>query len=134
MAKLCTLLLAAVLVLSLLVSPIACTRKLSKPKHKAKAKPVSHRTAPAAAAKPKPHPVSYKPAPAAAKPHRSNHTAKHSPPIVYGGAWLSGAGATYYGAPNGDGSDGQYLPVCFPLYFFAFGGFSELTWDRWRKL
>ena len=107
MAKLCTLLLAAVLVLSLLVSPIACTRKLSKPKHKAKAKPVSHRTAPAAAAKPKPHPVSYKPAPAAAKPHRSNHTAKHSPPIVYGGAWLSGAGATYYGAPNGDGSDGQ---------------------------
>ncbi|RLN35167.1 hypothetical protein C2845_PM03G27000 [Panicum miliaceum] len=105
MAKLCTLLLAAVIVLSLLVSPIACTRKLSKPKHKAKPKPVSHRTA-APAAKPKPNPVSYKPAPAAAKPPRSNHTAKHSPSIVYGGAWLSGAGATYYGAPNGDGSDG----------------------------
>jgi len=123
MAKLCTLLLAAVLVLSLLVSPIACTRKLSKPKHKAKAKPVGHRTAPAAAkpkpnpvshrtapaaAKAKPNPVSYKPAPAAARPPRSNHTARHSPPIVYGGAWLSGAGATYYGAPNGDGSDGEY--------------------------
>jgi hypothetical protein len=34
---------------------------------------------------------------------------------LYGGAWLSGAGATYYGAPNGDGSDGQYssVPFCF---------------------
>ncbi|CAL5065746.1 unnamed protein product [Urochloa decumbens] len=111
MARLITLLLAAVLVLSLLVSPIACTRKLTKPKHKAKPKPkpVSHRPA-APAAKPKPNPVGYtsKPAPATAKqPPHSNHTAKHKhSPVVYGGAWLNGAGATYYGAPNGDGSDG----------------------------
>ncbi|XP_022680247.1 expansin-B11 isoform X2 [Setaria italica] len=103
MAKLLALLLAALVVLSLLVSPIACTRKLSKAKPKPKPKPaIGHRPA----AKPKPNPVGYKPAPAAAKPPRSNHTAKHSPSIVYGGAWLSGAGATYYGAPNGDGSDG----------------------------
>jgi hypothetical protein len=121
MAKLFTLLLAAVVVLSLLVSPIACTRKLSKPKHKAKPKPVSHRT-PAPAAKPKPNPVSYKPAaPAVAKPPRSNHTTKHSPSIVYGGAWLSGAGATYYGAPNGDGSDGQYLPSRFIISSLSVG-------------
>jgi len=102
MAKLCTLLLAAVVVLSLLVSPIACTRKLNKPKPK----PASHRR-PVTAPKPKPKPVSYKPAPVAAKPPRSNHTATPTPsPIVYAGGWLSGAGATYYGATNGDGSDG----------------------------
>ena len=89
MAKLCTLLLATVVVLSTLLSPIACTRKLSKPK-------------------PKPKPVSYKPAPVAAKPPRSNHTATPTPSsIIYGsGGWLTGAGATYYGATNGDGSDG----------------------------
>nr|CAB3452757.1 unnamed protein product [Digitaria exilis] len=106
MAKLVTLLLAALVILSLLVSPIACTRKLTKPKHKAKPKPVSHRRpAPVAVAKPKPNPASYKPAPAAAKPPHRNHTSKH-PPIVYTSGWLTGAGATYYGAPNGDGSDG----------------------------
>ena len=103
MAKLCTLLLAAVVVLSLLVSPIACTRKLSKPK----TKPASHRR-PVTALKPKPKPVSYKTAPVAAKPPRSNHTATPTPSsIFYGsGGWLTGAGATYYGATNGDGSDG----------------------------
>ncbi|XP_066393897.1 expansin-B11-like [Miscanthus floridulus] len=102
MAKLCTSLLAAVVVLSLLVSPIACTRKFNKPKPK----PASHRR-PVTAPKPKPKPVSYKPAPVAAKPPRSNHTATTTPsPIVYAGGWLSGAGATYYGATNGDGSDG----------------------------
>ncbi|WVZ62986.1 hypothetical protein U9M48_012671 [Paspalum notatum var. saurae] len=105
MAKLCTLLLlAAMVVLSLLVSPIACTRKLSNPKRKHASR---HKTP---APKAKPNPVSYRPAPkAAAKPpRRSNHTATHPPSsIVYGpGGWLSGAGATYYGAPNGDGSDG----------------------------
>lgn len=103
MAKLCTLLLAVVVVLSLHASPIACTRKLKKPKPK----PVSYGR-PVTAAKPKPKPVSYKPAPVAAKRPRSNHTATPTPStIVYGpGGWLSGAGATYYGATNGDGSDG----------------------------
>ncbi|KAL6611231.1 hypothetical protein ACP70R_039159 [Stipagrostis hirtigluma subsp. patula] len=99
MAKPCTfLLLGALVVLSLLVSPIACSRKL--PRHKHKPKPVSHRHAPAAK-------VTHKPAPAAAKKAHRNHTASPSVPAAYGsGGWLSGAGATYYGAPNGDGSDG----------------------------
>lgn len=115
MAKLFTLLLAALVILSLLVSPISCTRKLTKAKHKPKPKPaahvakpkpnpVSHKPAPMV--KPKPNPVTYKPAPAVAKPPHRNHTSKHHP-IVYSSGWLSGAGATYYGAPNGDGSDGQ---------------------------
>ncbi|CAN6203748.1 unnamed protein product [Urochloa humidicola] len=98
MAKLCTvMLLAAVVLLSLLVSPIDCTRKLSK--HKPK--PVSHRAAPAAK-------VTHKPAAPATKAHR-NYTATPSSPstVVYGsGGWLSGGGATYYGAPNGDGGEG----------------------------
>lgn len=111
MAKLSTLLLAAVVVLSLLVSPIACSRKLTK--HKPKTKPVSHRQAPAARAVHKPAvaapavKASHKPA-TSAKSH-TNHNATHSSPsAVYGsGGWLSGAGATYYGAPNGDGGEGQ---------------------------
>lgn len=111
-AKLCTLLLAAVVVLSLLVSPIACSsRKLTK--SKPKTKPISHRqAAPAARTIHKPAAaapavkVSHKPA-TAAKSH-TNHTATpSSPSTVYGsGGWLSGAGATYYGAPNGDGGEG----------------------------
>nr|CAB3452758.1 unnamed protein product [Digitaria exilis] len=97
MAKLCTVLLAAVVLLSLLVSPIDCTRKLSKPKPKPKH--VRHR--PASAAK-----VTHKPAPGA-KPHRNYTTTPSSPSNAYGsGGWLSGAGATYYGAPNGDGGEG----------------------------
>jgi hypothetical protein len=95
-AKLCTLLLAAVVVLSLLVSPIACSRKLSKTKPKTKpAARVIHKPAAAPAVK-----ASHKPA-TPAKSH-TNHT------TLYGsGGWLSGAGATYYGAPNGDGGEGQ---------------------------
>ncbi|CAD6250022.1 unnamed protein product [Miscanthus lutarioriparius] len=81
MAKSYTLLFGALVVLALLVSPIACSRKLAKPN------------------KPKP---THKPA---VRP-RSNYTATPSVSDAYGsGAWLS-AGATYYGAPNGDGSDG----------------------------
>ncbi|KAF8690847.1 hypothetical protein HU200_041246 [Digitaria exilis] len=102
MAKLCTVLLAAVVLLSLLVSPIDCTRKLSKPKPKPKPKPkhVSHRPASAAVK------VTHKPAPGA-KPHRNYTTTPSSPSNAYGsGGWLSGAGATYYGAPNGDGGEG----------------------------
>ncbi|WVZ62969.1 hypothetical protein U9M48_012655 [Paspalum notatum var. saurae] len=101
MAKLCTILLAAVVVLSLLVSPIDCTRKLSKSnKPKPKPKPMSHRPAPAVK-------VSHKPAPAA-KAHCNYTATPSSPSTSYGsgGGWLSGAGATYYGAPNGDGGEG----------------------------
>ncbi|CAL5075711.1 unnamed protein product [Urochloa decumbens] len=110
MAKLCTVLLAAVVLLSLLVSPIDCTRKLSKSKPKTKPKPVSHRAAPAAKATHKPAApavkVSRKPAPAA-KAHRNYTATPSSPSTAYGsGGWLSGGGATYYGAPNGDGGEG----------------------------
>ncbi|XP_066328183.1 expansin-B11-like [Miscanthus floridulus] len=81
MAKSCTLLFGALVVLALLVSPIACSRKLAKPN------------------KPKP---THKPV---VRP-RSNFTGTPSVSDAYGsGGWLS-AGATYYGAPNGDGSDG----------------------------
>ncbi|KAK3126934.1 hypothetical protein QOZ80_7AG0565450 [Eleusine coracana subsp. coracana] len=109
MARTCTLVLGALLVvLSLLVSPIDCSGK-----HKAK--PVSHKPAvpaqaPASKVSQKPAPpakVNQKPAPAAAK-SGSNRTATPSPSSVANGSggWLSGAGATYYGDPNGDGSDG----------------------------
>ncbi|XP_062217493.1 expansin-B11-like [Phragmites australis] len=82
MAKSYTLLFGALVVLALLVSPIACSRKLAKPNN---------------------HRPSHK---RAARAH-SNYTAAPSAPSdAYGsGGWLS-AGATYYGAPNGDGSDG----------------------------
>ncbi|XP_047077194.1 expansin-B11-like [Lolium rigidum] len=82
MAKCCTLaLLGALVVLSLLVSPIACSRKLTKPKTRSA--------------------VSHNPA---VKAHSSYNGT--SPSAAYGsGGWLAG-GATYYGAPNGDGSDG----------------------------
>ncbi|CAL5080018.1 unnamed protein product [Urochloa decumbens] len=97
----------AVVLLSLVVSPIDCTRKLSK--HKPKPKPVSHRTAPAAKVTHKPAApavkVSRKPAPAA-KAHR-NYTAASPSTVAYGSrGWLSGGGATYYGATNGDGGEG----------------------------
>ncbi|KAM3242747.1 hypothetical protein ACQJBY_055006 [Aegilops geniculata] len=75
MAKSFTLLalLSALVVLSLLVSPIACSRKLPKPVTKA---------------------------------HKNHTAATPSSFAAYGsGGWLAG-GATYYGAPNGDGSDG----------------------------
>jgi hypothetical protein len=104
MAKLCTVLLAAVVLLSLLVSPIDCTRKLSKPKPKPKpkTKAVSHRPA-----RPVAKISGHKPVPAA-KAHRNHTTTPLSPSTVYGsGGWLSGGGATYYGAPNGDGGEGQ---------------------------
>uniref|UniRef100_A0A453GM28 Expansin-like EG45 domain-containing protein n=1 Tax=Aegilops tauschii subsp. strangulata TaxID=200361 RepID=A0A453GM28_AEGTS len=79
MAKTCTLvLLGALVVLSLLVSPIACSGKLAK-----------------AAG---PH------KPAAVKGHK-NQTTNPSSSAAYGGGWLP-AGATYYGNPNGAGSDG----------------------------
>ena len=75
-------LLGALVMLSLLVSPIACSRKLSKPK---------------------PKPVSHKPA---VKAHNNHTSASPSSSAAYGsGGWLAG-GATYYGTPNGDGSDG----------------------------
>ncbi|KAL6871470.1 hypothetical protein ACP4OV_014299 [Aristida adscensionis] len=100
------LLLGTLLVLSLLVSPIACSRKLHKRKP---ARAISHRHPPAVKASHRPAPVptiSHNPANAAKKAHR-NHTATPSAPVAYGsGGWLAGAGATYYGAPNGDGSDG----------------------------
>jgi ABC-type Mn2+/Zn2+ transport system permease subunit len=82
MAKCCTLaLLGALVVLSLLVSPIACSRKLTKPKTRSA--------------------VSHNPA---VKAHSSYNGT--SPSAAYGsGGWLAGC-ATYYGAPNGDGSDG----------------------------
>jgi hypothetical protein len=83
MAKSYTLLFVALVVLALLVSPIACSRKLAKPN------------------KPKP---THKPA--ARVTPGSNHTDIPAVSAAYGsGGWLS-AGATYYGAPNGDGSDG----------------------------
>ena len=114
MAKLCTVLVAAMVVLALLASPIDCTRKLSKPRPKPKPKPVSHRPAPAAKVSHSHRPaapavrVSRKPAPAAAKVHCNCTATPSSPSTVYGsGGWLSGAGATYYGAPNGDGGEGQ---------------------------
>ncbi|KAG2633347.1 expansin-B11-like [Panicum virgatum] len=112
MAKLCTVLLAAVVALALLASPIDGTRKLSKPRPKPKPKPGSHRPAPAAKVSHSHKPaapavkVSRKPAPAA-KAHRNYTATPSSPSTVYGsGGWLSGAGATYYGAPNGDGGEG----------------------------
>jgi hypothetical protein len=79
MAKTCTLaLLGALVVLSLLVSPIACsTRKLAA-KAPVKAAPTNKTTAftnPAASA------------------------------AYSSGGWLA-AGATYYGNPNGDGGEG----------------------------
>ncbi|CAL4967897.1 unnamed protein product [Urochloa decumbens] len=81
MAKSHTFLLSALVVLALLVTPIACSRKLAKPSK---------------------HRPSHKPA---VRP-RTNYTATPSASDAYGsGGWLS-AGATYYGAPNGDGSDG----------------------------
>ncbi|GJN21758.1 hypothetical protein PR202_gb09271 [Eleusine coracana subsp. coracana] len=77
MAKTYTLLFGVVVVLALLVSPIACSRKLTK----------SNKHTPGARA-------------------HSNYTTDPSASDAYGsGGWLS-AGATYYGAPNGDGSDG----------------------------
>ncbi|XP_062190044.1 expansin-B11-like [Phragmites australis] len=100
MAKPYTLLLGALVVLSLLVSPIACSRELTK--HKPKPRPTPIHNKPAA---PKPKPTSQKqPVP---KPY-SDHTASPpAPSAAYGsGGWLSGAGATYYGAPNGDGGEG----------------------------
>ena len=81
MAKSRTLLFGALVVLALLVSPIACSRKLAKPNK---------------------HRPSHKPAVGA----RGNYTATPSASDAYGsGGWLS-AGATYYGAPDGDGCDG----------------------------
>ena len=82
MAKTCTLaLLGALVVLSLLVSPIACSRKL--------AMAVSPNPAVKAAAK--------------------NKTTAYTDPSVSAayssGGWLA-AGATYYGSPNGDGGEG----------------------------
>nr|ACG27717.1 beta-expansin 4 precursor [Zea mays] len=83
MAKSYTLLFVALVVMALLVSPIACSRKLAKPN------------------KPKP---THKPA--ARVTPGGNHTSIPAVSAAYGsGGWLS-AGATYYGAPNGDGSDG----------------------------
>jgi len=84
MAETCTLaLLGALVVLSLLVSPIACSsRKLAV------------------------NPLSYKPVVKAAP---TNKTTTYTNPAVlagYGpGGWLA-AGATYYGSPNGFGGDG----------------------------
>jgi hypothetical protein len=92
MAKLSTSLLAAVVVLALLVSPIACARK-----PRPKMNPISHKQAPLPAR------TNHKPA-TIAKSCR-NHTS--SPSTYYGsGGWLSSAGAMYYGAPNGDDSEG----------------------------
>jgi hypothetical protein len=83
MAKSYALLFGALVVLALLMSPIACSRKLAKSD---KDKLRRH-------------------TPAAARAH-GNHTTDLSASDAYGsGGWLS-AGATYYGAPNGDGSDG----------------------------
>lgn len=80
MAKTCTLaLLSALVVLSLLVSPIACSRKLAKAVRYHK--------------------------PAAVKGHKNQTTTNPSSSAAYGAGWLP-AGATYYGNPNGDGSDG----------------------------
>ncbi|KAI4973068.1 hypothetical protein ZWY2020_016912 [Hordeum vulgare] len=79
MANACTLaLLGALLVLSLLVSPIACSRKLAKAvgQHK----------------------------PAAVKGHKNQTATNPSSSAAYGG-WLP-AGATYDGNPNGDGGEG----------------------------
>ncbi|OEL29529.1 Expansin-B11 [Dichanthelium oligosanthes] len=96
-----TLLLGAMVVLSLLVSPIACSRKVST---KPTSTPIRYKQV--AASKPKP--ASQKPVP---KP-RSNYTASPSASSAAaaayssGGGWLRGAGATYYGAINGDGSEG----------------------------
>ncbi|XP_039787659.1 expansin-B11-like [Panicum virgatum] len=82
MVKSYTLLFGAVVVLALLVSPIACTRKLARPPRHRRS---THRPAVRS---------------------RSNHTATPSASYPYGsGGWLS-AGATYYGAPDGDGSEG----------------------------
>ena len=82
MAKSCTLLMFSALVaLLLLVSPIPCPRKLVEPnKHRPRHKPAVRA--------------------------RSNYTGTPSVSDAYdSGGWLS-AGATYYGAPDGDGSDG----------------------------
>jgi hypothetical protein len=93
MAQPSALLLGALVVVLLRASPIDCSRK----RIRGKPNTVGHKHAPAAK-------VSHKLAPAA-KAHHYNHT--RAPSVGYGsGAWLSGAGATYYGAPNGDGSDG----------------------------
>jgi hypothetical protein len=94
MARKCKFLLGALLVLSLLVSPIDCSLK-------PRAKPTSQKPVP-------PAKVNQKPAPPAKAP--SNHTATPTPSSVTkngSGGWLSGAGATYYGEPDGDGSDGS---------------------------
>jgi hypothetical protein len=113
MARMCSLLLAAlVVVLLLLVSPIDCSRKHT-------AVPISQKqSAPASASKisqkraaaPAPAKINPKPAAPAAKA-RSNYTNTPSPSTSIakgsGGSWLSGAGATYYGFPNGDGSEGS---------------------------
>ncbi|KAL6871550.1 hypothetical protein ACP4OV_014379 [Aristida adscensionis] len=88
MANRCKLPLAATtVVLALLVSPIACSRLLSGGNMKSQQ-----------------------------KPPRGNHTAIPSSSAVYGsgtgpgpgpgGDWQSDAGATYYGAPEGDGGEG----------------------------
>jgi hypothetical protein len=86
-AKSYTLLFRALVVLTLLVSPIACSRKLAKTNKHSR---VAHKHKPVARA-------------------HSNHTVRSASPSAmasYGsGGWLS-AGATYYGAPNGFGSDG----------------------------
>ncbi|XP_006647631.2 expansin-B11 [Oryza brachyantha] len=83
MAKSCTLVLLVALVgLSLLASPIACSRKLSKPKPRAR-------------------PSMQKPVVRA----HNNYTGGSPSSATVTSGWAA-AGATYYGAPNGDGSDG----------------------------
>jgi hypothetical protein len=78
MAKTCTLaLLGALVVVSLLVSPIACSsRKLA-------AKPVGK----------------------AAQTNKTTTYINPAASAAYSGGW-SAAGATYYGNPNGDGGEG----------------------------
>ncbi|KAE8817290.1 Expansin-B11 [Hordeum vulgare] len=66
-------LLSALVMLSLFVSPIACSRKLPKP---------------------------------AMKVHKNHTAATPSSFAAYGSGGWSAGGATYYGAPDGDGSDG----------------------------
>ncbi|RLM84893.1 hypothetical protein C2845_PM04G09490 [Panicum miliaceum] len=98
-----TLLLGAmVVVLSLLLSPIACSRKLTKPTPT----PPTNYNFKLAASQLKS--INHKrPQPTTVPKPRSNHTARPSAPAAAGsGGWLWGAGTTYYGAPNGDGSEG----------------------------
>ncbi|TVU28956.1 hypothetical protein EJB05_20495 [Eragrostis curvula] len=82
MVKSYTFLFATLVVLALLVSPIACSRKLAKSnKHKLNHMP-------------------------GARAHKNGTANPSVSADAYGsGGWLP-AGATYYGSPNGDGSDG----------------------------